>query len=328
MQADYTYVTEPQIHRQRKKDILAKYPEIKKLMGPNPMTMFHIALCVGLQWLAAYLLQDASWWIVVLVAYVFGAFPAHALYVLTHEACHNLVFKGRFWNKWAGIACDFGLGLPGAISFRQFHMIHHRHLGEYEMDPDIVSHTEAKLVGNSPLRKALWLMLFGLSQALRPLKVQNAKVWNKWVLVNFVTVIGINAAIYSAWGGKALAYIFISTFFALGLHPLGGRWIQEHYVTKEGQETYNYQGPLNKFAYNIGFHNEHHDLMNIPWNKLPEVSRTAPEFYDHLHIYRSWTWVVKNFIFNPKMSSYSRVVHPSTLNKRKKEMGKLSEQLA
>ena len=106
--------------------------------------------------------------------------------------------------------------------------------------------------------------------------------------------------------------MFFSTFFALGLHPLGGRWIQEHYVTKKGQETYSYYGFINKIGFNIGYHNEHHDFLNIPWVHLPKLRKIAPEFYNNLNSYNSLSWVLINFIFNKEMSPFSRILHPAT----------------
>ena len=58
----------------------------------------------------------------------------------------------------------------------------------------------------------------------------------------------------------------------------------------------------------MGYHNEHHDFMGIPWNNLPKLTRLAPEFYRGLRWYSSWTWVLFNFIFNPQMTIYNRIV--------------------
>jgi fatty acid desaturase len=124
--------------------------------------------------------------------------------------------------------------------------------------------------------------------------------------------------VYFVLGPKALAYLALSTFFALGLHPVGGRWIQEHYETRPGQETYSYYGPLNKTCFNMGYHNEHHDFAGIPWNNLPKLKRVAPEYYDSLKSYRSWTGVLLKFIFDPSMSTYSRVIRAA----QKREAGR------
>jgi sphingolipid delta-4 desaturase len=117
-----------------------------------------------------------------------------------------------------------------------------------------------------------------------------------------------DVAVFYGFGAKALVYLALSTLFALGLHPLGGRWVQEHYVTAQGQETYSYYGILNRLCFNMGYHNEHHDFANVPWIHLPKVTKAAPEYYQSLKSYRSWTAVLLNFILNPKMSAYSRIV--------------------
>ena len=133
-------------------------------------------------------------------------------------------------------------------------------------------------------------------------------LWDVWIAANLAAVVLLDVAVFYFLGIKGLAYLALSTLFALGLHPLGGRWIQEHYTTEEGQETYSYDGILNRVCFNMGFHSEHHDFPNVPWNNLPKLTRVAPEFYRDLKSYRSWTWVLLNFIFNPAMSGYSRIV--------------------
>ena len=68
------------------------------------------------------------------------------------------------------------------------------------------------------------------------------------------------------------------------------------------------------------------DLDSIGWvctaDRLHRDTEWRPQFdlatgmRDTLASYRSWTWVVLNFIFNPKMSPFSRITHPSTSRKR------------
>jgi sphingolipid delta-4 desaturase len=96
--------------------------------------------------------------------------------------------------------------------------------------------------------------------------------------------------------------------FSIGLHPLGARWIQEHYLTYPPQETYSYYGFLNVPALNVGFHNEHHDFPSIPWNKLPELKRRAPEHYDNLISHKSWSKLLWRFLTDSNLSLYSRMV--------------------
>jgi sphingolipid delta-4 desaturase len=307
----------PNAHVTRRKEILEKYPKVRELYGPYPLSALYISLIVLFQLVISYFLRDQAWWVILIVAYAVGAFANHSLYVMIHECTHNTVLTTPFGNKVMGLVCDIPLVLPSAMGFRKYHMIHHKHLGEYSYDPDITSHREARLVGNSSVKKALWLMLFSLSQALRPLKVKFYKPFNGWIFFNTISQVALNVAIYLWIGPMALLYLALSTLFALGLHPLGGRWIQEHYVTKEGQETYSYYGPLNKLTFNMGYHNEHHDFMNVAWINQPKIKQMAPEFYDSLASYQSWTKVLLNFIFDPKMDSFTRITHPDRHPKAK-----------
>lgn len=307
---EYTLVEGPNCHVGRRREIIKKYPQVKEYFGPYLPSAGYIVLIVAFQIALSTIFVNSPWWVVLIAAYCIGAFANHSLYVMIHECTHNLVFKSALGNKVMGLICDIPLVLPSALGFRKYHMIHHKHLGEYSYDPDITSYTESRLVGNSAFMKALWLFLFSLSQAFRPMKVKFYRPLNRWTVINVVLQLALNAAIYLYIGPKALLYLGLSTLFALGLHPLGGRWIQEHYITKEGQETYSYYGPLNKLTFNMGYHNEHHDFMNIAWVHLPKLRKIAPDFYDTLKSYDSWTKVLMNFIFNPKMDSFSRIIHP------------------
>ena len=92
------------------------------------------------------------------------------------------------------------------------------------MDPDVVSQFEGRLIGHGPLRKSLWLAFLSVSQALRPLKVPGQSFVDLWVLINIALQFGVSYCLWLYVGWSGLMYLLLSTFFALGLHPSGGRW--------------------------------------------------------------------------------------------------------
>jgi sphingolipid delta-4 desaturase len=308
---DFIHTELPQDHPRRAREILAEHPEVRTLFGRNPWTALVVLGVVALQLAIAFVLRDAWWLWVVVAAYGVGAFANHALFVGNHEAGHNLVLPKQWQNLVLGIVGDIPLGFPTAVTFRRFHLVHHGHMGEYELDGDIATRTEARVVGTSSWRKAVWVALLGVSQALRPLRCKGVPTRDRaWVVVNVVVIVATDVAIATVIGPWALVYLLLSTVFALGLHPVGGRWIQEHFVTRPGQETYSYYRPLNPLALNVGYHNEHHDFPGIPWNRLPRLTAMAPERYDTLASYRSWSALTLRFIGDRSLTLTSRIVRP------------------
>jgi sphingolipid delta-4 desaturase len=305
-------------HSARAKAILKAHPEIRQLIGRNPWTAAITAAYVGTQLILAIGFGLAGlqyWWLALIVAYGFGAFLNHALYVVIHDATHNLIFKSRFANRVVLLAADLPQVLPGGMGFRACHLAHHSHLGEMDGDTDIPHEWEARLVGHSTWRKALWFLFFPVFQALRVTRVQGVATADRWVVANYVVNFGTAGLLAWLVGWNAVVYLFASFWFAISLHPLGARWVQEHFTGDEQHDTANYYGPLNGIALNIGYHNEHHDFPSIPWNRLPEVTRIAPEFYLSLPSHNSWTKLLVEFITNPKHSLWTRTVRPQVEGK-------------
>ncbi len=297
-----------QPHPGRTQAILRRHPDVRAQIGKNPYSFLAIVLLVGGQLALAAWVAHEPWWVLLLVAYTAGAVIDHALFVLIHECAHNLLFRRTRLNLLAGILANTPSVIPSSVSFRNYHLKHHSYQGVYELDADIPSEWEARLVGISPLRKALWLLLFPIVQLVRPLRVRKVSPVDRWVLVNMAVVFAVDAAILAFLGPHALLYLLAAVFFSVGLHPVGARWIQRHWLVEGEQETYSYYGKMNLLALNVGYHNEHHDFPSIPWNRLPKLRESAPEYYRELRYHTSWTRLLLRFLFDRNLSLYSRMV--------------------
>lgn len=305
---DFVYSDSPEPHKARTKEILKSHPEVRELIGRNPFSFVLILLIVVAQLTIAIMLMNQPWWAVLLIAYLFGAFANHALFVLIHECSHNLIFKKKWANYAAGIIADIPNILPSSVSFRSYHLKHHSFQGDYNLDADLASKWEAKLIGHSFFGKVIWELFFPLFQALRPPRLKEIQFMNGWTIINWIVVFGLDVLIIINFGAASFFYLVLSFFFSIGFHPLGARWIQEHFLTSPPQETYSYYGVINIPALNVGYHNEHHDFPSIPWNNLPKLKKTAPQFYDNLIYHKSWFKLWLRFLFDKNISLYSRMI--------------------
>lgn len=288
--------------------MLQKYPAIKELYGPCPRTKYICTALVLVQLVSAYLLRDASWWLLVLVAYAFGGVINQALLLAIHELSHNLAFQKPLHNRLFALFINLPVGVPVAETFRYYHLLHHVHQGQPSIDTDLPTELEGRVLSGrfrTPL-KLLWVAGQGLAYALRPLFV-HPKRPSAAELGNLALQLAFNAAILHFWGLKALAYLPISSLIVMGLHPVAGHYISEHYVFRAGQETYSYYGKLNRLTFNVGYHNEHHDFPYIAGSRLAELRALAPEYYDTLYSHSSWTKTLWLYVTRRDLGGFSRV---------------------
>jgi len=305
----FRYSPSPEPHRSRTKEILRLHPEIRTLIGPAHSTFWWVLAIVGLQGVVTWAADTSPWWLIFLLAYTVGAFANHALFVLIHECTHRLVFKRKLPNMLAALVANMPLCFPSAASFTKYHLKHHAFQGVYELDADVPRRWEARLIGHSVLKKSLWLLFYPFFQAARPIRMTEVPVMDGYTVANIAVQTAVNVAVYLVLGPEALAYLAMSFFFSVGLHPLGARWIQRHYLMGEGeQETFSYYGFLNAVAFNVGYHNEHHDFPSVAWIRLPRIRAAAPEFYRELKSHTSWTRLLLQFLFDRELSLYSRMV--------------------
>jgi sphingolipid delta-4 desaturase len=308
VEKQFRWSDECEPHKMRTREIITDHPEIRTLIGRNPYTLLVILLCVSVQIGLAIALRHSPWWAILLTAYCVGAFACHTLFVCIHECAHNLLFKKRWLNTLAGILANFPLVFPSSVSFQKYHLKHHAFQGVEAMDADMPFRWEAKLIDNSVLGKALWLLLYPVFQLLRPLRLtKEISIFDGWTVVNWIIQFSVMAVIIYFFGMRSATFLVASFFFSIGLHPLGARWIQEHFLTHGDQETKSYYGILNPVNLNVGYHNEHHDFPSVPWNNLPKVKKLASKYYDSLGYHTSYTVLLFRFLFDKNLSVYSRM---------------------
>lgn len=302
---EWVYTEEP--HASRRKVILEKYPQIKKLFGYDPNFKWVVTLMVSIQFGLFFVVKDCSWPILILLAYCVGGVINHSLALAIHEISHNLAFGHArpMANRMFGFFANLPIGLPISISFKKYHLEHHRYQGDELKDTDIPTYVEAKLFCTT-FGKFIWVILQPLFYTLRPLMVYPKNPENLEIINAIIQVIFDGVAVYFL-GGKVLAYMVIGTLLAMGLHPVAGHFISEHYMFKKGYETYSYYGPLNWITFNVGYHNEHHDFPAVPGSRLPLVRKIAPEFYDNLPQHNSWSAVIYDFVMDPDVGPYARI---------------------
>ena len=291
-------------HFNRRKKILQEVPEVKQLFGIDHWLKYKVLLVSILQFGASILVPN-NFWGFSLVLLLVGTTLIHILVLAIHELSHDLAFESEAKNNWLAIIVNLPLLFPFAMAFKAYHLEHHWKQGKDSVDTDVPTLLEAKIFRGF-VGKLIWMIFQIPFYALRPLFIYPRKP-SKWEVVNILVQVVFVGVYYYFFGGIGLLYMFLSVALASGLHPLAGHFISEHYVTKKGQETYSYYGPLNKVVFNVGYHNEHHDFPNIPGSRLPELREVASKHYAGLHAYSSWTGVIYDFLTKKEVGLNSRV---------------------
>ncbi|WP_420318948.1 fatty acid desaturase [Ekhidna sp.] len=331
---------EDEPHFRRRMQMLKDHPEINQLFGYDSRSFFIIVLVVVTQFGIAWLFQNqiSDWTfgkqlLVLLPASFFiGSLLNHWCAMFIHEAAHDLCARTPLANKLMALFANFPIINPLAMSFRRYHLKHHAWLGVEDMDRDLPSQFEVRLIRNNAFLKFIWLLLYPLFYVGRYLFSHHMKKPDIWEIFNLVLQMSVNVAIVYMFGWTGFGYLFLSTWFGHGIHPVAAHFIHEHYIYDHPQETYSYYGPFNKICFNVGYHFEHHDFMEIPGSKLPQMHKIAPEYYKDCKSHNSWTMVVLEFIFSRNMGPSKRIVrtldtHHSFRRKWRASFGLKSEPL-
>jgi len=314
-------------HHERKKAILAKHPEVKQLYGHNPWSFVIMLFAVITQTYVGICMVNCSWITILISSYTFGAYLSWACMTMGHEGSHGLVSPIKAVNKIHSITAFLPVFTgPFGTFWAIEHMFHHQvvvdKMNRYGPQQNaflkkaittvlfinivsiLFSLSSFVAFGRIILNGVMYLLgqratPFPTSYKLRPYSNFPQVANSMWFIINMLAIIVFNTFIISKYGWTPVIYYFLCNGAVNGLHPLGMRQVQEHYMQRKGQPTNSVYSSFSFFLFNLGYHNEHHDFPTIPWNRLPKLRNMAPEFYDSLFYYESYTAVMIEFFTNP-----------------------------
>lgn len=294
-------------HSIRRKQILEAHPEIEKLFKKQPITMIWVLFIHISQLLICHIIStyQLTYKGIIILAFTLGAILNHALFVLIHDIIHFNVSKFVKLNHILSILTNLPQIIPSAVGFGIYHRDHHHYLGDKIMDPDIPTMWEIKFYKTS-LRRLSYILMMPFFYGLRPYFKAPKKV-TLWEIINSLCCILYALIIVKCFNINCLYYLLFCTYLSLSIHPVAFHVIAEHYEFFRNQDTYSYYGPINYINFNMGYHIEHHDFPNIAWNKLPEVRKIAPEFYDTFPTIDSYLVTVYKYIFDTTIGPWSRI---------------------
>ena len=293
----------------KKQEILKMQPDIKKLYGYewkskwiSLLFLFIPQIYISLN---IYKLSILNYF---LVTYFIGATITQALFLAIHELTHNLFFKKIKYNKLFSIFLNLPIIIPFSISFRDYHLEHHKNLGVYGLDTDLPSKLEKCFI-HGTIKKTIWLSMQIICYAIRPILIKKY-TFTFYHYLNIIVQTLFNILILKIYGYNPIIYLLLCDIIAGGLHPCAYHFISEHYLLSDTkQETYSYYGSLNYLTWNVGYHNEHHDFPNVPWSRLHKIKIKMYNYYDNLIKYDSWYTIFYKFIFDNNVTMNSRIIN-------------------
>lgn len=307
------------VHQRRRLAIQQEFPEVLKLVGPDPRTQYYAYALFIMQATLAYMVKDSLLGAIIL-GLTISPYMDFAVLTLIHEVSHSLVFAYPLYDRLLGIFTNAVFLAPVSEVFRQHHNMHHRHLGDVKKDVDVPGEREMKAIGNSTVLKTAWLILSVFILPVRSMK-KLPVYWSLLMVLNWVVCLSFTFTVLY-YSKPAFVYLILGTVLSQSMHPANARQVQRHiklYSTEKDRtekddentplherkiNTFSYYGGLNFLTLNVGFHVEHHDFGNIPWTRLPELRRIAGEkWYPSNNAYKSRGFrEIFAFITNPKIT--------------------------
>ncbi|KZT02914.1 dihydroceramide delta-4-desaturase [Laetiporus sulphureus 93-53] len=283
--SDFLWIMMEEPHRSCRTAIMKAHPEVKKLMGCEPLTKYVV-------------------------------FSNHNLFLAIHEISHNLAFKGIWANKALSVFANLSIGVPYCAAFKRYHMEHHKYLGEDGIDTDLPTHAT---IGT------FHIFFYALRPGfVRTQRIIQRHITNLIVQVIFdyvlVKTCGVRPLIYLLASSFFAGSLHPCAGHFIAEHYVWDGLLQETYSYYGPLNilacnvcmllSYSYSCCSLDAIILVGYHNEHHDFPSVAWTRLPALRALAPEFYDTLPSHPSWPTVTINFIRDPEVTIFARVKRP------------------
>lgn len=299
-------------HNDMRREALKAHPELANLAGSEPRTAFALPLLLGLQWGIAWLVSDGGVLLVGLTAFFAGQIVYHSAASLIHETCHKMVFRGPRAKLAFDLGLEFILTSYGKQLIYQHQHItsHHPFVGDYDRDyehEDICALQARQHVRRThpALQRVLtvftlFLHLLPLGFILGDMILPRIYAWasgrsqrdpverftgsyptNAEMRPFIVTSVVSNLLMLLLLGPWALLYHIWSLSIFLGKFGISnlGQSLSEHPGMDMENPTRSTYGWINRLLFNTGYHNEHHSFSNVPWTRLPDLHKGAPEVF-------------------------------------------------
>jgi omega-6 fatty acid desaturase (delta-12 desaturase) len=285
------------------KEIVLKYQ--KPSLGRALWQIINTVVPYGGLWYLMYLCLPVSWWLVVPLAILAGAFLVR-VFIIFHDCGHGSYFKSRAANDLVGF-------LTGVLTFTPYyhwrweHAIHHSSAGDLDKrgTGDVWTMTVQEYLESSRWKKFAYrlarnpfilfviapLFLFLLRQRFPSLKASQRERHSVYAMN--AAILGM--AIGLSWLVGIKAYLLIQLII---LMVAGGAGVWMFYVQHQFEDVYWERGEdwsyvaaalqgssfyklpriLQWFSGNIGFHHIHHLSPRIPNYNLEKCHQADPLF--------------------------------------------------
>lgn len=285
------------------KEIVRRYQ-----LPSKRMSAWQLANTLGpyaLLWVAMHFALTVSWWLVVPLAMLAGAFLIRT-FVIFHDCTHGSFFKSKRANEITGFLTGV-LAMTPFHQWRMEHTVHHSAAGDLDRRGigDVWTLTVQEYLESSRWRRVSYrifrnpLVLFGIAPLLLflvvnriPVKEANRSVRN-WLMVTNLSVLALGVGLSMVFG--VVNYLIIQ-FIIITVASVAGVWL--FYVQHQYEDVYWERKPqwdfaqaalagssfyklpkiLQWFSGNIGFHHIHHLSPRIPNYQLARAHESEPMF--------------------------------------------------